>query len=452
MSDNTNDDPRDDISGNDSIDLQSATVTSTYKVLGQFDADNGVGVLGQNDANSGTPIGVQGAVPNSSAGYGLATPDDAKVGGTAELNTLGGTLTSNQTVTDLLGDGLTVSSGAVSVSAGRTLTASGSQVNFAGPAEWENVGDTATNTASGSNATVLGGKNNEASGAYSTAMGRNATANKDGSFVVGDSSESSITSGVGDEARFQTSLISESFVETGSTFDFTNSGISLTRFNNSDGDEEFEVQYFDVVTGSSFPILGVDEFGVTTIYNNLVFDKGVQSDTGTNVVINSNNELAAESSSARHKTDIQPHLTSDGVLDLELRSFQYEETGSEDVGLIAEEVKNHVPEIVTYDDEDRPFGVKYDRVGPHLVPEVRDNRDRLDDIESDHEAMDDRVAELEAELDAKDTRLDDQQDQIAKLNAENDRLTAENKELRERIEAIEAELEINTDQQVSTGD
>ena len=39
-----------------------------------------MGVLGQNDATSGTPIGVQGAVPNNPGGYGLATPDNPEVG------------------------------------------------------------------------------------------------------------------------------------------------------------------------------------------------------------------------------------------------------------------------------------------------------------------------------------------------------------------------------------
>lgn len=172
----------------------------------------------------------------------------------------------------------------------------------------------------------------------------------------------------------------------------------------------------------------------------------------TNLVINSNGEVAVDSSSARHKTDIQAHSSSSGVLDLELRSFQYEETGSEDVGFIAEEVEEHVPEIVTYDDEDRPFGVKYDRVGAHLVPEVRENRDRLGDVESDNEAMVDRIADLQAELDARDARLDDQQDRIETLEAENERLAAENETLRERVAAIEDELGLDADQEAVADD
>lgn len=50
-------------------------------MLGQLDDGSGVGVLGQNDASQGTPIGVKGAVPNSASEYGLETPDDPRLAG-----------------------------------------------------------------------------------------------------------------------------------------------------------------------------------------------------------------------------------------------------------------------------------------------------------------------------------------------------------------------------------
>jgi hypothetical protein len=194
---------------------------------------------------------------------------------------------------------------------------------------------------------------------------------------------------------------------------------------------------------------------------------GLESGTGTNIALDTSNfgsTVVVESSTARHKDNIQPYSPSGGVLDLELRSFEYEDSGTEDVGFIAEEVEEHLPEIVTYDDEELPYSVKYDRVGVHLVPEVRDNRDRLDDIESDHDTVDDRVAELEAEVNAKETRLEDQRDRIDNLEATVDQqreelddtrdalaereehiadLEAENEHLRERLAAIEDHLGLN---------
>jgi hypothetical protein len=79
MADNSDEDTSADISTDGSSDMQTNPVTSNYKVLGQFTEHDGVGVLGQNDAGSGTPIGVKGVVPDSSTGYGLATPDDLRV-------------------------------------------------------------------------------------------------------------------------------------------------------------------------------------------------------------------------------------------------------------------------------------------------------------------------------------------------------------------------------------
>lgn len=53
-------------------------------MLGEFVDSTGAGVLGKNTAGSGTPIGVEGAVPNAPGGYGLSTPDDAKIDGWLE--------------------------------------------------------------------------------------------------------------------------------------------------------------------------------------------------------------------------------------------------------------------------------------------------------------------------------------------------------------------------------
>lgn len=91
--------------------MATTAASTTYKVLGEFGAQSGAGVLGKNTAGSGTPVGVEGTVPNVPGGYGLATSGDARVGGTAELAALAGSLTGGQSVSDLLGPGLTLSSG-----------------------------------------------------------------------------------------------------------------------------------------------------------------------------------------------------------------------------------------------------------------------------------------------------------------------------------------------------
>jgi hypothetical protein len=93
------------------------TRVRNWKVSGEFSDSNGAGVLGYNKAESGDAIGVQG-VTDSGSGYGLHTPDDAKVEGVAELDKLGGSLTGGANISDLLGSGLTVDSGTLTATTG----------------------------------------------------------------------------------------------------------------------------------------------------------------------------------------------------------------------------------------------------------------------------------------------------------------------------------------------
>lgn len=119
-------------------------------------------------------------------------------------------------------------------------------------------------------------------------------------------------------------------------------------------------------------------------------------------------------------------------------------TGNDDVGLIAEEVEEILPEIVTYDEDDRPKSVRYDHLGVFLVREVERNRDRPDTVEADGDDHEERIEKVEANLNARDDRIADQADRIDELEAETDTLRAENEELRDendRLREQNAELE-----------
>lgn len=108
----------------------------------------------------------------------------------------------------------------------------------------------------------------------------------------------------------------------------------------------------------------------------------------------------------RHKSNIEAlDADSEAVIDLELRRFTYDDSGVLGVGLIAEAVDETLPELVIEDAVGRPDGVKYDRLGVFLIPEVAENRDRL--------------GEVDAEID--------------ELRGENEALRAENRRLREGL-------------------
>ena len=93
--------PTSDLDREDATDTTAVpekAVNSSYKVLGELDSSSGTGILGQNNAPNGTPIGVQGAVPHASGGYGLYTADDARVDGTVSAATVTATRVEADTV------------------------------------------------------------------------------------------------------------------------------------------------------------------------------------------------------------------------------------------------------------------------------------------------------------------------------------------------------------------
>ena len=189
------------------------------------------------------------------------------------------------------------------------------------------------NRASGDHATVPGGRNNTANGDFSLAAGREAMANHAGAFVIGNSD--------GDEVESE--------------------GVNEVRFQAGGG---FVIEELPRGRG-----------------RNLQWDNGA---------------LVVPASSARYKTNIKPLKTERGaVLDLKPRSFQYTESGTNDVGLIAEEVAEHTPGLVLRDEEGRPDGVKYEQVGVYLVPEVRQQSDRIDELEQENTELRKRLTALE---------------------------------------------------------
>jgi hypothetical protein len=404
--------PRSDAEPDETGTNATAPVTSNYKVLGRTTATSGAGVLGQNDAGSGVPVGVKGAVPNEPAGYGLATPDDAKVGGALELTdalTTGGAFThrtvgnkyvvdtgrSSSTFIDAFTGGVVMGAGVNDVTdgaEGATIGGGGSESDdFTQPNQvhddFGTVAGGIDNTAgspadddptTARSATVPGGEENTADGAYSFAAGRRANASGyDGAFVWGDSSTATATAGTTDEVRFQ--------------------------------------------AGGGFVVDDTTRVQITD---------GLPAASGDAVGISAGLLVNTSASSARYKRDVEPLDPPGGaVLDLEPRSFEYERTGEEGVGFLAEEVDGVVPGLVGYDEEGRPDSVRYDRLGVYLLPEVRRNRERIERIEGSAAPEGNKAPEP--------GRIDDLEAGVESLRAENERLRAENEQLRERLSALE---------------
>ena len=127
----------------------------------------------------------------------------------------------------------------------------------------------------------------------------------------------------------------------------------------------------DVGIGVLSPTENLDVCGTARL-------RGLPVGPGTNVVASTNGTLLRANSSRRYKTNIRA-LPSDAAAVLMLRpvGFDWRSTGESDVGLIAEEVAEVLPELVVRDSTGRPEAVHYDKVTVYLLEVVKKQQKRL---------------------------------------------------------------------------
>lgn len=114
--------------------------------------------------------------------------------------------------------------------------------------------------------------------------------------------------------------------------------------------------------------------------------------SGRALVIDTEGRVGVAVSSRRYKTDVQNLQTdADAVLNLQPVRFKYKDSGQEDVGLIAEQVEEHVADLVIYDKQGRPEAVKYDRLGVYLLEVVKQ-------LKAENNRLKDRIDQLEKSM------------------------------------------------------
>ncbi len=150
--------------------------------------------------------------------------------------------------------------------------------------------------------------------------------------------------------------------------------------------------------------------------------------TGGNVVVTASGQLGVASSSRRYKQDIQPlGDVSQRLYDLRPVKFRYikpDEQGQRPVqiGLIAEEVAEVLPEVVYRNAEGKVEGVRYDELTPMLVALAQQQQAAIDALQS-------KVA-------AQQTMLTVQAQQLAEISA----LQQEYAEMQALKRAMQTEL------------
>ena len=101
-------------------------------------------------------------------------------------------------------------------------------------------------------------------------------------------------------------------------------------------------------------------------------------------------ELTFDTSSARYKDNIRDSTYGlSAVMQLQSRMFEYKEDDQRtDVGFIAEEVNEVIPELVVIDGEGRPDAVHYDRITSVLLKAIQELKEELNTATA-------RITELE---------------------------------------------------------
>jgi len=117
--------------------------------------------------------------------------------------------------------------------------------------------------------------------------------------------------------------------------------------------------------------------------------RGIAAQVGVNYVhVDGNGKLWKLSSSRRYKTNIKDlEMDKDAVFQLRPVRYECRSTAKEGIGLIAEEVAEHLPDLVIYDDVGRPDAVKYDRVALYLLDVVKSQQEKITALEERLEAL-----------------------------------------------------------------
>jgi hypothetical protein len=346
-----------------------------------------------------------------------------------------------------------------SVGGGRGNTASagfstiGGGVGNVASGNWTAVGGGETNTASGQHASVGAGISNAARGSFSRVGGGGSNiAGGDRSVVAGGvlnsawGGWSTVGGGFSNCAGGSYSWAGgrQAKVRPGSALGTPEGGCENVPLNGTSGDSGTFV--WADGQASDYISSGSNQFLVRAI-GGAVFTAGAVNDPAgnrlrvagtlrvdslgssgaTSLCWNNSNQISTCSSSARYKRDIED-LDSGVALIERLRPVHYRwiDSGEDDIGFVAEEVAELMPELITRNADGGVEGVRYERLTAVLVKAMQEQ-------ESEQQGRDAMLAEL---------RLENQQLRaaVAALEtraAQMQELATHNSELEQRIASLE---------------
>lgn len=265
--------------------------------------------------------------------------------------------------TDAAGAGVTVgANGAVAIGylAGNAMT-SGAHNTLVG----YNGGSTVATT-TGSNNTIVGyAAVSAATVSDNTLVGNQASASTiGGATVIGSSAVVSATDGV--------ALGRAATVTTGT------GNIAIGTSSQATGGTTAAIAIGNGTVASAQGAIALGTGVTNAVTNSLFLPTSLATTTGTAVVFNASGQIGPDSSSIRFKEDVKDARDLTGSID-KIRVVDYirKDSGTRQLGLIAEEVFEIYPEFVPLDMEGKPFSVDYARLTLALIQEVQSLRKEI---------------------------------------------------------------------------
>jgi hypothetical protein len=296
-------------------------------------------------------------------------------------------------------------------------------------------------------------------GSYNTAVGQSALAFSLSSYntAVGAFALYSNTSGAGNTATGLQSLVlnrTGSFNTAhgfnaldGNVTGFGNTAVGANALFFSTGNNNTAIGSGagHSITGSGNVCIGEGVVGVAGAINTTWIRNVYASNaSGRAVYVNSDNKLGTLASSRRYKDEIRPmDKASEAILILKPVTFRYKKeidpTAIRQFGLIAEEVAEQNPDLVTRDADGKPETVRYEAVNAMLLNEFLKQHRVVQEQNR-------RIRQQEAAIVGLKSTVAEQQKQFraiaAKQQKEIQTLTASLKEQASQIQKVSAQLEL----------
>ena len=205
----------------------------------------------------------------------------------------------------------------------------------------------------------------------------------------------------------------------------TANGYYALRFNTGNGNVGIGVNAgSSLTTGSGNVCIGNGVLGVAG-ESNTTRIRNVYSSiaSGRAVYVNSDNKIGTLASSRRYKEDIKPmEKASDILLALKPVTFRYKKqidpARALSFGLIAEEVADVDPDLVTLDREGKPETVRYEAINAMLLNEFLKEHNTVQELKSTVKKQNVIIAQQQKGMEVLAVQLKEQAAQIQKVSAE----------------------------------